>query len=416
MKRTLVIVAIAVLVIGLLVGLYFLFFAPTAHLTVGGSPFSDTGSGTAASEALPPAQVLGNAGTMVAPNLVKITDGPVSAGVAVFDIAPPPPVAATSSATSTASSTTGTALIEPSQSGDVDVRYIDRASGNIYDYLAVARSLTRISNKTLPGIQEASWLPGGSMAFVRFLAPVQGVDQVDTYALPSNGNGGYFLEEGLDQVTVVGSTTVFTLADSTDSSVGSIGNADGTNVQTVFSSPLTSLIVQSAGNSLIATTKATSELDGYAFTLSNGNFLPILGPLRGLTTLPSPDGKNLFYSYTDGSVFHLGIYNLATGVVTNLPLATLADKCVWTSDSNSLYCAVPTSLSGNLPDDWYQGAVSFTDQIWRIDLTSRLATLVLDPSVTAKTDIDAVNLSIDPNSQLLVFRNKKDGSLWAYSL
>ena len=73
-------------------------------------------------------------------------------------------------------------------------------------------------------------------------------------------------------------------------------------------------------------------------------------------------------------------------------------------------------MTGNLPDDWYQGATSFTDRIWRIDLTTRLATLVVDPSQAGNVNIDAVNLTIDPNSQVLVFRNKKDSSLWAYSL
>jgi hypothetical protein len=411
MKRALVIVSLIIILIGLAVGLYFLFFTPSAHLTVGtGNAFSDTGSGSTASEALPPAQVLGNAGTEVATNLVKITAGPVSAGVAVFDIEP----TSTTTASSTPNGTSSTTVA--SSNGDIDVRYIDRASGNVYDYLAMARSLVRISNKTLPGIQEASWLPDGSTAFVRFLAPVQGTEQVDTYALPSNGNGGYFLEQGLAQAVVAGASSVFTLTTGTDSSIGSIASADGTQVQTVFSSPLSSIIVQPTSNGLFAVTKAASELDGYAFKISGGTFSPILGPLRGLTTLPSPDGKSVFYSYTDGNSFHLGVFDVATGNDTQLPLETLADKCVWTSDSSSLYCAVPVTMTGNLPDDWYQGATSFTDQIWRFNLTSRLATLVIDPTATAQTDIDAVNLAIDPNSQLLVFRNKKDGSLWAYSL
>jgi hypothetical protein len=89
---------------------------------------------------------------------------------------------------------------------------------------------------------------------------------------------------------------------------------------------------------------------------------------------------------------------------------------VW-ADEATVYCGVPTDMSnGNLPDDWYQGAVSFSDRIWRIDMTARVATLVVDPTTVAKTSIDAVSLTVDPLENVLVFMDKKTGSLWAYSL
>jgi len=399
MKRIFIIVAAVIVLLGIGLGLYIL-FRPAAHLTVGsGSAFGDTGSGSAFNgNSTNSSSVNGGSGTVVAPNLIRITSGPVSAGEVAFEI---PPV--------TTSSTTFTP-------GDIGVHYIDRESGNVYEYRALTRKLTRMSNKTLPGIQEASWLPDGSMALVRFLAQASGSSHINTYALPFDGNGGYVLQADLNQAIFTGSSTIFTLTTSDTSSVGSTANADGTNIKTLFSSPLTSIMARAAGASIVTVNKAASEIDGYAFSLSNGVFTPILGPLKGLTILPSPSGKIILYSYTDGSTFHMSTLNLTDGTVIELPLATLAEKCVWTSDNTSLYCGIPSSFSGNLPDDWYQGTTSFVDKIWRIDLTTRLATLIVDPSYVGKTDIDAVNLTIDPNSQVLVFRNKKDSSLWAYSL
>ena len=297
------------------------------------------------------------------------------------------------------------------------MHYIDRESGNIYEYGALNRSLTRISDKTLPGIQLASWAADGSVALVQFLAEASGSQILNTYELPSNGAGGYFLDSNLAQATVVNSNQLFTLAAGTDSSTGSLANIDGTNIQNLFSSPLTSLVVQGIGKTFIATTKASSEENGYAFSIgAGGSLTPILGPDTGLTTLLSPSGQYLLYSYTDGTSLHMDVLDLTSGSVTNLPLATFSEKCTWATDSASLYCAIPVAFSGNLPDDWFQGAVSFTDRIWHIDLSSHLATLVVAPSDVAKVDIDAVNLAVDPNSTVLVFRNKKDGSLWAYSI
>lgn len=422
MKRALIIIAGVIVILGIGVALYFSIFGSSARLTVGNSPTTFGVGGTAASTA---SESTG-AGMVVAPNLVKITAGPVSAGEVAFDL---PPVAvvtpvslstsslvATSSTTRTTTATKVATTTTSYTPGDIVVRYIDRQSGNIYEYRAVARTLTRVSNKTLPGVQEASWLADGSVAFVRFLTGSGQSEHIATYALPYDGNGGYFLQQDLDQAIVTGSSTLFTLANGASGSIGSTAHADGTGVSALFTSPLTSLILHPSASAFIASTRAASELGGYAFTLAAGKFTPIIGPLNGLTVLPSPSGKSLLYSYIDGTTFHMNIFDLATGSVTALPLATLTEKCVWASTNTAVYCAVPTSMTGNLPDSWYQGTTSFTDRIWRIDLSSRLATLILDPSLVGKTDIDAVNLTLDPNSRVLVFRNKKDSSLWAYSL
>ena len=309
MKRNLIIAAMAIVLIGLLVGLYFLFFSPSAHLTTSpGGSFNNTGSGTVNStNTIEPGTGATTAGTTVAPNLVEITTSPVSAGEVLFDIPPTQIPGSTQLSSTSASSTQSTPTFIP---GDVVVRYIDRESGNVYSYLALTRKLARISNKTLPGIQEASWLPDGSMAFVRFLTNTNGSSHISTYALPFDGNGGYFLQQDLAQAIVTGSSTVFTLSVSTGSSVGTTAHADGTSPQTLFTSPLTSILMRGFGVGLTAVTKASAELDGYAFSLSGGVFTPVLGPLKGLTVLPSPSGKILLYSYTDGSVFHMATFDL----------------------------------------------------------------------------------------------------------
>ena len=157
MKRALIITAMVIVVAGLLVALYFLFFTPSAKLTVGNnSAFNDTGSGTVTPQGTPEAGTgTGQAGTLVAPSLVKITSGPVSAGEVAFDIAPVP-ISATTTNLSTSTTSKGKVLVAPTtySPGDVEVQYIDRESGNVYAYRAVARTLTRISDKTLPGFRK----------------------------------------------------------------------------------------------------------------------------------------------------------------------------------------------------------------------------------------------------------------------
>ncbi len=73
-------------------------------------------------------------------------------------------------------------------------------------------------------------------------------------------------------------------------------------------------------------------------------------------------------------------------------------------------------MTGTMPDDWYQGVASFSDRLWKIDLSGRVATLVIDPKQAGNVDIDMEGLTLDRTNDVLVFTNKRDQSLYAYDL
>lgn len=397
-RRVLIIVASVIVLVGFLVGAYFLFFAnstPTVSVTT--NPFGETGGVRTPSDSTTTGPIQG-AGTVVAPRLIRITEGPVAKGA----LAMPVTEEATASGTPALS--------------DTEIRYIERASGNVYAFTVHNRVLTRIGNKTLPGVIRASWLPNGSRAFAQFLTTENGVDKVATYSLPADGGEGYFLESGLVSVGVTGSSTVYTLLPSPTGSVASIASALGTGARTLFSSPLSSILLQAAGTDYLATTKSASTVSGYAFLVNGktGAFSRLLGPFEGLQTLSDPTGKFILYSYTSRGKAYTAVLDVAKRVSTPLPITTLAEKCAWTPGSRSLYCGVPSSITGTIPDDWNQGAVAFSDRLWKIDLTTRLATLIADPAQLADLSIDMVALTIDSSADVIVFTNKTDGSLWTY--
>ncbi|MDB5195148.1 MAG: hypothetical protein JWO84_332 [Parcubacteria group bacterium] len=412
MKRILLIAAAVLVLIGIGVGIYFYFFARTATLTVGqagslpsaGTGAIDTSAGTPSTQSLGVA--VPGAGTDVAPRLVRITDRPVALGsVAVY--VPRQKIGA-STASTTATYT------DP----EVRVEYIERESGNIYAYQAHARTLVRLSNKTLPGVQEASWLSDGSLAYVRFLEKNGTTERIDTYALPATTTAGYFLQQDLSQVLVRATSTLVTLLSTSGGSSASISTPSGTGLHTLFTTALSSIRLAFSGANYVVTTKGSATTDGYSFVVDGktGAFTRALGPLQGLSTLASPSGKYLLYSYLANGKLALAFLDLSTHVATRLPLSTLPEKCVWMTDDSAVYCGVPTTFSGTLPDDWYQGAVSFSDRIWKIDLAGRVATLVIDPKQAGNVDVDAVGLSLDSANDILLFTNKRDSLLYAYDL
>lgn len=405
MNRTLLILSGIFVALGLGVGVYFLFFssAPmvtvtptnTATLPSAGAQQNTQTTGTQAGPTVAnpsPATVAQNG------RLVQISTSPVVFGSVAFD----------------------TPAKSASSSPEVFVRYMERESGNVFSYAASTRTITRINNKTIPGIQSAVWLPDGSAAYVQYLSGTD-LSTVNTYILSATSSQGSFLPQNLLGVDV-SSSTILTLASGVNGSMVSTARADGSRATTVFTTPLSSLRAAFAGkDQYLAFTKPSALLGGYAFLVDKrGTFSRIAGPLTGLSALPSPSGKWILVSYSDSHALHMQLIS-TVGSSTQpiaLPVTTMTEKCVWTADDAAIYCGVPSNLDSayTYPDDWYQGVVQLSDRIWKIDVAGRYAQFVLDFSKVGKGDLDATALSIDQKKSLLIFTNKNDGSLWGLTL
>lgn len=401
MRRVLIILAVVIVLFGAALAAYYYFFANTASLSV--EPGTSLPSADDTEDQTPTSGEGGEGQTLtggdndfaapvatkVTARLVRISAGPVVPGEIVVDTA-----------------------------ADVDVRFIERQSGNIFSYLVRAGTLTRTSNRTLPGIAEAHWLPSGQTVFVRYLSG-DTLSTINTYGLTADGSNGFFLPQGLADIAV-SSTSLLALASGANGSVASLMHTDGTRASTLFSSPLSSLRVLFGGTSqYFAFTKPAQSLLGDLFLIDKaGGFSRLAGPLPGLVALASPSGKEVLVSYAADGVMHMELVNTATRAVTALPVATIADKCAWAADDSAVYCGIPTAPSKeySYPDDWYQGAIPFNDRIWRISVASRYAQLVLDFSSADAGLLDATALATNQAGTVLVFVNKNDGSLWSYQL
>lgn len=399
MQRYLIIIAVVVVLAGVGVVGYFYFFGNTAGVVVApeGSvslPAAGQGAPPVVEETVPATGGTDTKATIPA-RLAKISAGPVVPGAVLVSRA------------ATASS-----------SQEVTVTYIERQSGNVYSYAVGSGTLTRTSNRTVPGIQSALWLPSATLAFVRYLSGSD-FSTINSYALHADGSGGFFLSQNLSDIAV-SSTSVLMLASGVNGSIASLSRTDGTQAKEVFTTPLSALRVSFAGkNQYLAFTKPSATVPGSAFLIdSTGYFSRIAGPLQGLVAKASPSGKWALVSYSNNGTMQMVLINTATGESLTLPVATIADKCVWTADDSAIYCGIPMdpSTNFNYPDDWYQGAVSFTDRIWKIQVSGRYAQFVLDFTKETKESLDADALAIDPLNTVLVFMNKNDSSLWSYQL
>ncbi len=313
------------------------------------------------------------------------------------------------------------------------VRYVDRATGHLYDVVLptetspVALEKTKVTNNTLPKIYEAYFRTDGNAVLLRYLkddsdvvenlslalSPPQGTSTDALYTVASTALRGKISAVALGP----GNALFYALKD-TSSIVTSTFN--GASVRTILTSPFTDWRLAAAGGHLIVYTKASARIAGYAYTLNTSNraLAKILGPLNGLVAVPNTSGNQVLYSYVENDKTKLFAKNLAKNTLSEILPATLAEKCVWSArDTSVLFCGAPTDNPGSRePDEWYRGATHFSDDIWLFNTNSGVGKVLAEPKQSLRIDIDVAEPKLSPNEDYLIFLNKNDLTLWALRL
>ncbi|MCX6762756.1 MAG: hypothetical protein NT093_03155 [Candidatus Moranbacteria bacterium] len=149
---------------------------------------------------------------------------------------------------------------------------------------------------------------------------------------------------------------------------------------------------------------------------SGENKKEILGGRWGTDLLWSPDGKSATVSYTDqkgGKKTDLALMNSDGGQFNSLNFPTFAKKCVWSSDSKFLFCAMPGNIpeSAILPNDWQEGKIQTADTFWKLEIaTGKKDRLIEADKINGS--FDALNPFLSQDEKTLFFVNKADGKLY----
>ena len=313
--------------------------------------------------------------------------------------------------------------------------FMEKATGHIARLDLQSGSTTIISNTTLPGVEEAYWGTEGAnlRVIARYLKTEWDIESLSA-SVPLTPKITASSTDNRQLTSVILDNRSYAFAVSPDGkkifslnytpageAVGLISDFGFKNPTEVWRSPLTEWLPTWVGPNLVTLqTKSSGGATGFLFSLSlsTGRFTKLLGPINGFTALPSAGLARLAYSGSDDN-FKLKIYDPATDKTSAYVLQTLPEKCVWTADSQKLYCAVPAALPAKtlLPDTWYSGEVSFADNIWLIDTkTGETKELFQQGNASETGGFDAINLSLDPLNQKLYFRNKNDLTLWSLDL
>jgi len=185
--------------------------------------------------------------------------------------------------------------------GETMVRYIERATGHIYEASTVSPTIKRISNTTVPRIYEALWLDKNSLV-IRYLD-----DNNETiksfYAeivknkedLEEGKIEGVFLMDNIKDIISYGSKILSILINRSGSQLV-VSNPNGENRFELFNSPLKEWSIQRPKSGLIILiTKPAFRSSGYIFSLDTRTLImkKVLGDINGLTALFEPNARKI---------------------------------------------------------------------------------------------------------------------------
>jgi len=322
-------------------------------------------------------------------------------------------------------------------------RYIERGVGHIFETNMNNLKEERISNITRLKIYEAIWGNSGKNVIIRYLddkneetirsfvitlgnteekQPLEFEEEIPI-EITEQETEGIFLPENISGIALSeeNDKKIFYIFELNNSTVGTIYNLENSKMAQIFQSPFTEWLPQWPNKDTITlTTKPSEKVPGFMYFLDvkTERFIKILSEINGLTTLTNLDGNKILYSESKNSWISLNIYDTEEYSSKELPLSTLPEKCIWSKvDKNIIYCAVPNNPTrGSYPDQWYQGLISFSDDIWAINIETYATERILSLTDTAREEFDVVKLQIDNEDEFITFTNKKDLSLWSIKL
>jgi len=132
------------------------------------------------------------------------------------------------------------------------------------------------------------------------------------------------------------------------------------------------------------------------------------------------NGDTVLISHSDqkgGTKMQLAIANEQGGEYKNLNIATFVSKCVWSKDNATIFCAVPDNFPATavLPNDYLEGKIKTKDSFWKINTKTGEKSSLINPT-KIPVDMDASNLFINDQDNMLIFLNKLDNKLYKLEL
>lgn len=296
------------------------------------------------------------------------------------------------------------------------IRYVEQGTGHIYDIdlqsgreklvsgTTITQTAEAIFSKDAPYIAITSFTPSGKKTIVGTIHQEQNGDgSIEGVALPlgatevqfgnATGTINYLLKNASGS-----SGYSYTIAKKTSALLFTISLRD---VQVLWGEPL-----------YVYTTPTTLQ-EGNLYRVVKNNLVYTAGGGIGLVGFRYDDGV-VTTSLTSENEAYIALSHGGKKTLQSIPF--IPEKCVRNpAKIHSVYCSTPFSINNEkFPDDWYKGAISYSDLLWSIDIESGNATGLSEFLKESGREIDVSQIGTNDAGTYIWFINKNDNTLWMF--
>lgn len=310
-------------------------------------------------------------------------------------------------------------------------RYVELGTGHIFEGSTNNGEIARISNTTIPRINEAQFV-NKDRVIMRY---ADTTDRIKTFSAELVRNfadtsgtpfklQGVFLLDNIKDIDISREGKLLQVQsklEGLDRSAIVVSDELGGEPVQVFASPVTEWLVSwnnSRQTALVQNRPSYNSVStAYTLDAETGAFAPYIPGRKGLSVLPTNDLSSALLSVNENGPTKLYIWKRDDNQYIDLGISTFSEKCVHAPARNKFYCAVPVeTIAAAEPDLWYQGVSSYSDQLWEIDAQTGRGELIALPIQYTSAPLDMVNMQISSDEQFLYFMDKRERSLWSYQI
>ena len=302
--------------------------------------------------------------------------------------------------------------------GTANLRFVERANGNVWSADPATGAVGRITNTLMPKTYDALFSRDGSV----ILRSISDSGLISTFAAVASSTSATTTYMKLEGVYLPSNIGTIAVSPSTRKLLYLTTNAQGTTAteanwrdgerKVLFTSALSQWNIQWLTEKIFAVQKAADGASGYAFEVKSSALIPKLRNLPGLTYLPRAGSTAILFGTSENGNVRLYSEAAEDATPVELPIHTTAEKCVWAPGAGLIaYCAVPQEINTRLYLlDSYRGAGHTSDAWWKVDVSAGTA----EQFETPQTDggIDVFRPLMSEVGTHIAYLNARDMTIW----